>query len=394
MNVPRRQRGILLICLMVAGTQATWGLMIPVLPVYVETLGAGAAAAGAAVTAFGVGRLVINVPAGMASNRWNQRALLVGGVLFVAAATAVTGFVGSIEQLLAARLLTGVGGGIVITTGQAMLSHTDPARLGRTMSLLQGFQMAGSSMGPAFGGFLVIVGPSLPYVVCGGLLVMLALAGSVLRLPNRREHGATSGGGTGPKPRSVWSLSLVAVSLVGLTVFLVRFGGQQFLFPVLAYERAGLTPTTLGLAITGATAVTLLLVPVAGRLTDRWGRRPTVVVAMLGLAVSTLGFLASPVPAGFVTALVVTSVAMALTGPSTAAFLAETTSPEQRGTAVGIFRTFGDLGIIVGPILLGWLLGRGLEDLAIIALAAMAVIAAVVFVILTATRRGPAPTTP
>lgn len=394
MSAPRRQRGIFLICLMVAGTQATWGLMIPVLPAYVESLGAGPAAAGAAVTAFGIGRLVINVPAGIASNRWNQRALLVGGVLFVAAATVATGFVDSIEQLLVARLLTGVGGGVVVTTGQAMLSHTDPARLGRTMSLLQGFQMAGSSMGPALGGFLVVAGPSVPYVACGAFLVLLAGAGSVLRLPRRRERRTMASDDVRRKPQSVWTPSLVAVSLVGMAVFLVRFGGQQFLFPVLAYERAGLTPAALGLAITGATAVTLVLVPVAGQVTDRWGRRQTVLVAMLGLAGSTLGFLASPVPAGFVVALVVTSVAMALTGPSTTAFLAETTSPEQRGTAVGIFRTFGDLGIIVGPIPLGWLLDRGLEDLAIVMLAALAVAVAVVFVILTATRRGPAPSTP
>ena len=69
---PRRSRrarqryepGVLALCALVAGTQMTWGLVVPVLPVYADRLGAGPAALGVVVAAFGLGRLVIDIPAG------------------------------------------------------------------------------------------------------------------------------------------------------------------------------------------------------------------------------------------------------------------------------------------------------------------------------------------
>lgn len=385
-----RQRGVTLICLMVAGTQMTWGLVIPVMPVYVESLGAGPAALGGVVAAFGVGRLLINVPAGIATQHLNQRAMLVGSVAAVAAATFATALVTSVEQLLVLRLLTGVAGGVVITTGQAMLTHTDPAQMGRTMSALQAFQLAGGAIGPGLGGLLVGIAPAAPFVGAGGILTALFLVGLVRSAPVRIRDTPDPGPGGGGDGRGVWTPGLVAISLVGFTVFFVRFGGQQFLFPVLAYDRAGFTPVQLGIAITGTTLLSLVLVNAAGILTDRWGRRPTVIASTGLVGVMTLGFLGSGTPALFIASLVLTGIAMTLTGPASGAFLAESVPPRHRGTAVGIYRTCGDVAILVGPLSLGWLVEIGAADLSIVIMAVTAAVVTVVFALLTRKRTDPA----
>ena len=389
---PRRQRGVALVCLVVAGTQTTWGLVIPVLPIYVTSLGASAAVMGAAVAVFGLGRILVNIPAGAATQRLNHRAMLVVGTALVALGTLATGYVDSVEQLLWMRFLTGLGGGIVVTTGQTMLSHTDPERLGRTMSVLQAFQMAGGALGPAIGGFLVGFGAGVPFIACGAALALLALCAALFALPGKAAHSeATAVATAGERGSAVWTRGLVAVSVVGFTIFFVRFGGQQFMFPVLAYEWAGLSPAVLGLFIAGSTALNLLLVRPSGILTDRWGRRRTVVAATLAVGICTLGFLGSGSSWVFLAALLCTGVAMAFTGPSTGAFLAESVPPDKRGTAVGIYRTAGDVAILVGPLSLGWLIEHGHTASAVVLLAVITVVVAVVFAVLT---RPPAPVVP
>lgn len=377
-----REPHIVLICCVVAGSQATWGLVIPVLPMLVDSLSAGATVMGAAVAAFGLGRVVINIPAGAATNVLNQRAMLVTGTLLVAVSTGVTGFAGSVEQLLILRFATGLGGGIVITTGMTMLSSTEPTRLGRTMSTLQTFQMAGGALGPAIGGFLVSTGTETPFIACGVSLGLLAVAAMFLPLPQWRQQRTYAATVAEPEA-SVWTRGLVAVSLVGFAVFLVRFGGQQFMFPVLAYDRAGMSPELLGSAITGATVLSLLLVRRAGEVTDRWGQRRTVVVSSVAIGVTTWGFLASTTPALFIAALAATSVAMVFTGPSTGAFLASSVPPAKRGTAVGIYRTAGDVAILIGPLALGWLIEQGYLYPAICLLGLISCAGAAVFTLLT-----------
>lgn len=378
--------GVLLGCALIAGTQMTWGLVIPVLPVYAEELGSGAAALGVVVAAFGLGRLVIDIPAGALAQRVDQRRLLVASVAAVAVFTLLTAAVTSIGQLVAVRALLGLAGGVAITTGQALLSGSDPARLGRTMAALQGYQLAGAATGPVLGGLLVGIDARLPFLVGGGILValvVLALARPVPRWPVAAPRTGTPGA----ESSRLLTSGLVGVSVIGFTIFFVRFGGQQFLFPLLAYEQAGLSPAELGVALAAVTLLSLGLMRLAGTVTDRVGRRPVVIVSTTVLGVGVLGFLAAESAVLFLAALVLTSVATAFTGPPTGAYLAESVAPQHRGVAVGIYRTCGDGATLVGPLLLGWLFATGRSTAAVLVLAGTTVLAALVFAVLTSRRR-------
>jgi MFS family permease len=56
-------------CGLVAATQMTWGTVVPVLPVYAASFGASAGALGVVIAVFGIGRLLVNVPAGLLAER-------------------------------------------------------------------------------------------------------------------------------------------------------------------------------------------------------------------------------------------------------------------------------------------------------------------------------------
>lgn len=401
-----RVPGVLVVCALVAGTQMTWGLVVPVLPVYADRLGAGPGALGLVVAAFGLGRLVINVPAGALAQRVDQRRLLLWAVAAVTVATFLCAAVTTIEALVAVRFLLGLAGGVAITTGQALLSGSDPARLGQTMASLQAYQLAGGALGPAVGGLLVGVDARLPFLA-GGLVLVLAVVLALVRpVPRWDPPPPPLPGSPGAGTPRLWTRALVAVSAIGFTVFLVRFGGQQFLFPVLAYSEAGMSPAQLGAAIAAVTVVSLGLTRVAGTLTDRWGRRPVVLASTTVLGLAVLGFLGAGSAPVFVAALVLTGVATAFTGPPTGAYLAESVAPAKPGLAVGVYRTCGDVATLVGPLGLGWLVAAGHPRGAVLALAGTTVIAAALFALLSrscshkssalapATPPAPAATTP
>jgi DHA1 family multidrug resistance protein-like MFS transporter len=146
---------------------------------------------------------------------------------------------------------------------------------------------------------------------------------------------------------------VAGVCVLGFSVFFHRFGGMQALVPMIAYGAVGISVAHLQLILGGITVCNVLVVRFAGGLSDRIGRRRVILPAMAVVTLGCAGLApAHSVPA-FVAATLVTGVAAGFSGPTPAAYLADVVAPQSRGTAVGVYRTFGDLGTILGPILLG-----------------------------------------
>lgn len=99
--------------------------------------------------------------------------------------------------------------------------------------------------------------------------------------------------------------------------------------------------------------MSLVLLPMAASAADRWGRVTVIVpsllimaasLAVIGLAATTAVFVIGGLCLGF---------GNAVSGPAPAAYAAEVSSSEARGMAMGAFRTAGDLGLLLGPPVLG-----------------------------------------
>lgn len=389
----RLPAGVLMVCALVAGAQTTWGLVIPVLPVYGDRMGADPAALGIVVAAFGLGRLLVGIPAGALAQRVNQRRLLLLAAAALAVVTLATAAVTTVEQLVVLRALTGLAGGTIMTAGQAILTNSEPDRLGRTMAALQSFHIVGGALGPALGGVVVGIDDRLPFVIGGVGLGGLALLG-VVRIPgpapSRREQ--QSDGATPLPPVRLWSRALVGMCVISFIIFFFRFGGQQFLVPVLAYTRTGLSPAEFGLALAAVTVGGLLLVGLAGLATDRWGRRPMVAITTVLLGLASLGFLGATYPVLFLATLVLTGVLITAGGPATGAYLADCAPPQRRGLAVGITRTCGDAATLLGPPALGALVATGNATAAVVVLGCSTTVAGVAFAWLSrGNRRDPQP---
>jgi len=145
-----------------------------------------------------------------------------------------------------------------------------------------------------------------------------------------------------------------------LTVFidLVGFGIVVPLVPV--YSRhLGASGFTIGIIIASFSAMQFLFAPIWGRLSDRIGRRPVLLVSTAGAAVSYVVFaLASGLEdrTAALVLLVVSRVFAGICGGNIVvaqAYIADVTPPDQRSRRMGLIGMAFGLGFIFGPILGG-----------------------------------------
>jgi EmrB/QacA subfamily drug resistance transporter len=95
-------------------------------------------------------------PSGWAINRFGARRLVVGSVLVFTFSSVLCAAATSIPLLIAARVLQGIGAGLLLPTTFTVLVRTaGPTRLGRVMSLASIPMLMGPILGPVLGGWLI-----------------------------------------------------------------------------------------------------------------------------------------------------------------------------------------------------------------------------------------------
>lgn len=148
--------------------------------------------------------------------------------------------------------------------------------------------------------------------------------------------------------------------LIFLTVFidLLGFGIVIPILPLYA-EKFGATKIDNGFLVAIYSLMQVLCTPLWGKLSDRIGRRPVLIISTLGTA---LGFFLMAV-AGPLGSLILLFVARAIDGASggnistASAYLADITPPEKRARMMGLIGAAFGLGFVFGPMvagLLGW----------------------------------------
>ncbi len=147
------------------------------------------------------------------------------------------------------------------------------------------------------------------------------------------------------------------LTIIFLTV-LVNLIGFGIVIPVLPLyaERFGASPLTIGLLLGIYSAMQLIFAPLLGRISDRVGRRPVLLLSVLGTAA---GFLLMGM-AQVLWLLFVARVIDGVTGGniSTAlAYIADVSPPEDRSRRMGLVGAAFGIGFVIGPAL-GGLLSR------------------------------------
>ena len=153
-------------------------------------------------------------------------------------------------------------------------------------------------------------------------------------------------------------------------------------------------PTTIGLLFASFGVSLLTLSVPMGAFSDRLGRKQPMIGALLLLSLSTVAFAyASSLPMLFI-ARILQGAADAMTWIVGFAMIADLYNPDERGRAMGLAMAGSTAGIIIGPVLGGWLYQIGGIRLPFLVVAALAVLDMIVFAVVARDSRGPGSATP
>ena len=234
------------------------------------------------------------------------------------------------------------------------------------MATATAVQMSAGALGAFLGGAALSVLPLSGVFVVAAAPVALALVWDSVR-PARLYWAASSGPGPavpassapGTEPvrsdapaRRPGSLRLLiaALALGSFAAFFARFGGEQGLIPVLAYDGGGLSPFTLGLALAAATLVSLAAMPVIGRIIDRGPRLGVLAPSVLAAAGAMLLFPLADGPWVYALVIVGYGLANSISSVVPSVVMSDAFPSRSSGLVVGVTRTAGDAGAVVGPL--------------------------------------------
>ncbi len=334
------------------------GLMLPVLPLFALSFEAGYGLVGLVLAAEGLGNLLLNVPAGMATSRFGQKRTMVVGGLGMAAMAAAMFQAQSLVELLVYRLLAGGFMALWNIARHTYMTDVVPvAQRGRIYSVFGGIGRITSFAGPLLGGLAAeAVGLRWPFLLVAVMrLAGVAAAARWVRETGGSERGSLSAAevlrGQAQVLRSHWRVLVSAGSgqLCGQTLRSARTA----VIPLYAAEVLGLEVGAVGLMFTLSYALDMLMFVPAGQIMDRHGRKYAYVPSFL-LQAAAMAVI--PLTETFWT-LALTAMALGVAnglGSGTMLTLGADLSPDRgRGEFLGLWRFVGDCGSAAGPMMVG-----------------------------------------
>ena len=389
--MPTERRVLFWMCVLVAVNQLGFGSVLPVLPLYAKSFGVSASAIGLSVAAYGLARMFVSPPCGQLADRFGRRPTLAIGGLITALGNLWCALASSYPEFVAARFIAGAGAGIVITAGQIVLADiTTPERRGRVIAIYQGTFIFAVGIGPLPGGVIAdhlgLAAPFLSYAFAGVVLTGVAW----LAVPETRELARMRSAATAIAASSWWSqasrllrqIGYLLVCCVSLVNALARTGGLFCIVPVFGAVRLGLSVSQIGLGLAVGSFIGAICAYPAGMLVDRFGRKTVIAPATTVSGISMLLFCFAPSYPWFFAACLVWSVATSIGGAAPATYAADSALPGTNATTMSLFRMVGDIGYVVGPIILGLIVDWYSPEISLIVASGLLILMGILFSIL------------
>lgn len=345
----------------------------PLLPDYVSELGLSKAQAGVLSASYAAGTLFFSLPAGLVAASFGPRRTVVTGLLLLGFASVAFGFANQFLLLDGARFVQG-GAGALIWSGALtwLVSASPPEKRGGVIGTALGMAVAGALFGPAIGALAATVGTEI--VFSAVLVVAAALAILANRLPDVETPQRQS-------LREVFETILSRPILIATTFVAipsVMFGAVEVLVPLQIADLGGGHALIAGGFIAGA-ALEAVLAPIAGRYSDRAGRRMPFMVGLSICAVAMAAIAVGQEMSMVMTGLILTSLGGGICFSPALTMLSEVAESSRlhQGFAAGLSNMAWASGQVVGGLAGGAaasVAGNAAPSLVIIALLAGTVV--------------------
>jgi len=360
--VPHWKRNLIVLCLVQSLSQIAFSSVFPLVPYYIQELGAGSyaqAASWAAIYSTGSALgMVISAPIwGSVADRHGRKLMLARATLAGGLTMGLSYLVRSPGQLVAVRIILDLFGGTVAASTALVATETPEQHLGVSLGVLLALVAAARAVGPMVGGLTAdTLGLRAVFAVSAATLFAALLAVVALVRERAGPRSPATRGSRLPSARETLAGAMSRDALVVLGVVGATGVGMTLLSPVLSLYVKSLSSDTQRIAtLAGAvsSAAALTSAPAAllmGRLGDRFGPKRVLVACGLGTALLYVPQALANNPMQLV---VLRGIQGAFAGgitPTAMALLARSTHLSRRGTIFGVAESARAGGRALGPL--------------------------------------------
>ena len=357
---------------------------------------------------------VLLITAGRLGDIFGPRQLFAAGLIVFTAASALCGLSQDAAQLIAARVVQGIGGALIAPqTLTVLMAIFPPARRGAAFGITGAVIGVSTLAGPTLGGLIVTYWDWRWIFFLNVPIGIIALLGTFLFIPDvrpGRRHGLDLVGvllssasllaivfGLIEGQRYEWGvisgwLTIPMVIVAGVALFIVFiawerfqneplvpmrlfrdrnfslmnwtgaamfFGMQGIFIPVTIYTQSvlGMTPLESGLTVAPMSLTAGIVAPFAGRLADRFGGKYLLMAGLAlfgaGAAIVTALATITSTQTTFILPFVVTGLGLGLVVAPMTTVAMRDIKPVLAGAASGVLNTTRQLGAVVGAAAVG-----------------------------------------
>ena len=335
----------------------SFGIVIPILPDYLQSIGEGGTAAGLMIAVFAGAQFFMSPIAGKWADDYGRRMMIIAGLSILALSMFVFYLSDHVWILYLSRVIGGIGSALLVPAIFAYIADiTSLDQRARGTSYVSAAMSLGIVIGPGIGGFLADWGLKVPFLI-SALGTLAAVVFSIAVLKETHQPNPQEQHGRDPEPM----VRKMAES-VKKPYFIVLFISLVMSFGLMAYESViglfvddqfGATPRDIALMVTSTGIVSVIVqLFIVDRTVAKFGEWP---VLISFLALTSAGFLFSVFAKTYVLFFAITLIiflATSILRPVLNTLVSKLAGNEQ-GFAMGMNNAYMSIGNVLGPVLAG-----------------------------------------
>ena len=336
-----------------------YGMIVPLLPFYVQEHQGGAIIAGSLGSLYALMQLVSGPVLGALSDRYGRRPVLLTCLLGTSFAYVLLGSAGSLAWIYAAIMLDGITGGNLTTAYAYIADVTSPEERSRGMGMVGAAFGLGLMAGPALGGLLSVYGLGIPAFTAAAIALGNVIFGLLVlpeSLPPERRVQHLRWGVLNPAGQlwELFQISGIRGMLAAMFTLNLAFSGLQTNFPLFSQARFGWDAARNGIffAYVGVVAVTVqggLYRWLQPRLKERRlinGGLALMCLGLTGMALAQQDWLLYPLVG-------IVALGSGVSIPSLTGLVSQRVGAEAQGRLMGGTQALLSVTMILGPLMAG-----------------------------------------
>jgi len=359
-------------------------IRMPVLALFAESLGASPERIGLIVSVSTLTGVFLKLPSGALSDIYGRRLLLRVGVVAFGLPPFIYPFVSDLNVLTGLRFVHGLATAIFAPSALATVAELYKERRGAALGTYTACTQSGALLGPFIGGWLVYTaGFPAAFVTAGvfGCIALIIFFSLHLNPPTPvvKEKGLAPVLAEMMKGFAAVARNRKVLITSSTDAAKMIANGALMAFLPLYGVSVGLNPGEVGLLFSVQAITSFFSKPIMGRVSDRVGRQPLIVI---GLIICAGTFLSIAHTASFPLLLVLAAgfgFGEAVVSSSSSALVADSSEFKRLGAGMGMQGTIMDIGHASGPLLAGVLIARLNYQAAFFIIAGIQLVAAAVF---------------